>query len=59
MILLSRIRQAQGKLDDAVRMASKALTFRQHTHGESPKTCDSQQLVASMLQSRGDHRSAM
>ena len=59
MILLSRIRQEQGRIDDAVRMASKALTFRQQTHGNHLKTCDTEQLVASMLQSRGDYQSAM
>lgn len=59
MVLLSRIRAAQGRLEDAIRLASKALTFRQTTHGNRLKTCDSMQLVASLLEVRGDTDAAV
>lgn len=49
MVLLSRIRLAQGRLDDAMRLASKALTFRQKLQGNRLKTCDSLYDVADML----------
>ena len=59
MVLLSRIRQQQGKLDDALRLSSKALAFRQQLLGSRLKTCDSLYQVASLLQLRGDLSSAM
>ncbi|KAJ9648289.1 hypothetical protein H2199_001142 [Coniosporium tulheliwenetii] len=49
MVLLSRIRLRQGRLDDAMRLASKALTFRQKMLGNRLKTSCSElltQLVA-------------
>jgi tetratricopeptide (TPR) repeat protein len=54
MILLSRIRVRQGRLDDAVRLASKALTFRRQLLGNRLKTCDSQYHVASLLYQQGN-----
>ena len=59
MILLSRIRRNQGQLEIALRLASKALTFRQKTHGNRLKTCDSLQLVADLLTDSGDTDAAM
>ena len=59
MVLLSRIRRAQGRLDDAIRLSSKALTFRQSLLGNRLKTCDSMCLTAKLLQERGDIASAM
>lgn len=59
MILLGRIRQQQGKLDDALRLSFKALAFRQQLFGNRLKTCDSIYQVASLLQLRGDLSSAM
>lgn len=59
MVLLSRIRQQQGKLNDALRLSSKALAFRQQLLGSRLKTCDSFYQVASLLQLRGDLSSAM
>ncbi|KAI9708927.1 MAG: hypothetical protein M1820_003621 [Bogoriella megaspora] len=49
MVLLSRIRLRQGRFDDAMRLASKALTFRQKLLGNRLKTCDSLYDVASLL----------
>lgn len=59
MVLLSRIRRSQGQTEIALRLASKALTFRQTTHGDRLKTCDSLQLVADLLQDSGDTYAAM
>lgn len=59
MVLLSRIRTKQGKSDDALRLASKALTFRQRILGNRLKTCDSLYDVASLLYERGNEASAM
>lgn len=59
MILLSRIRLAQGNLDDAMRLASKALTFRQGLLGSGLKTCDSLYDVSSLLHKQGQVSSAM
>ena len=59
MILLSRIRARQGRLDDAIRLSSKALTFRQSMLGNRLKTCDALYLVASQLQQRGNIASAV
>ncbi|TRX96272.1 hypothetical protein FHL15_002996 [Xylaria flabelliformis] len=49
MVLLSRIRLRQGRIDDALRLASKALAFRQRLLGNRLKTCDSMYDVASIL----------
>ena len=54
MVLLSRIRAKQGRLEDAVRLSSKALGFRQTTLGNRLKTCDAMYLVASLLQQQGN-----
>lgn len=59
MVLLSRIRLAQGSLDDTMRLASKALTFRQKLHGNRLKTRDSLHDVADMLVRQGRVSSAM
>ncbi|KAI1180884.1 hypothetical protein F4777DRAFT_177094 [Nemania sp. FL0916] len=49
MVLLSRIRLRQGRSGDALRLASKALVFRQKLLGNRLKTCDSMYDVASIL----------
>ncbi|OBT90576.1 hypothetical protein VE02_01046 [Pseudogymnoascus sp. 03VT05] len=59
MVLLSRIRLDQGRLDDAMRFASKALTFRQKLQGNRLKTCDSLYDVADMLVREGRVSSAV
>ncbi|KAF4984957.1 hypothetical protein FDECE_16948 [Fusarium decemcellulare] len=59
MVLLSRIRLAQGRPTDALRLASKALVFRRKLLGNRLKTCDSQYDVASMLLKEGHVSSAM
>ncbi len=53
MVLLSRIRVQQGRLDDVIRISFKVLAFRQSTLGNRLKTCDALYLVASQLQRRG------
>ena len=59
MVLLSRIRATQGRLDDAVRLASKALGFRQTMLGNRLKTCDAMYLVATLLQRQGNIATAI
>ena len=59
MVLLARIRQKQGRLDEALRLSSKALAFRRSLLGNRLKTCDSLYQVAILLQSRGDLTLAM
>jgi len=59
MVLLSRIRLGQGCLDDAMRLASKALTFRHKLLGNRLKTCDSLYDVADLLNRQGKVSSAM
>jgi tetratricopeptide (TPR) repeat protein len=59
MVLLSRIRRAQGRIQDALRLASKALFWRQKVHGDRFKTCDSLYDVASLLHQQGRSASAM
>jgi tetratricopeptide (TPR) repeat protein len=59
MVLLSRIRLAQGRRSDALRLASKALAFRRKLLGNRLKTCDSQYDVASMLLNEGHTSSAI
>ncbi|KAI9878907.1 MAG: hypothetical protein M1830_010155 [Pleopsidium flavum] len=59
MVLLGRIRAHQGRLDDALRLRSKALTFRQQMLGNRLKTCDFVYHVADLLQKRENSPSAM
>ena len=59
MVLLSRIRLCQGRLDDAMRLATKALTFRQQVLGNRLKTCDSLYEVADLLYRQGKVASAV
>lgn len=59
MVLLSRIRRAQGRQTEALRLASKALAFRRKLLGNRLKTCDSQYDVASMLLDDGHTSSAL
>lgn len=59
MVLLSRIRLAQGRSSDALRLASKALAFRRNLLGNRLKTCDSQYNVACILLREGHVSSAM
>lgn len=59
MVLLSRIRLKQGRVDDALRLASKALAFRQKLLGNRLKTCDSLYDVACILDLQGHSASAM
>ena len=59
MVLLSRIRIQQGRLDEALRLASKALAFRQGLLGNRLKTCDSLYDVASLMHMHGNTASAM
>lgn len=59
MVLLSRIRLQQGRMDDAMRLASKALAFRQKLLGNRLKVCDSLCDVASLMEKQGKSASAM
>ncbi|KAK6952017.1 hypothetical protein Daesc_006543 [Daldinia eschscholtzii] len=59
MVLLSRIRLRQGRVDDTLRLASKALAFRQRLLGNRLKTCDSLYDVACILHLQGHSASAM
>ncbi|KAI1776189.1 hypothetical protein F4818DRAFT_373934 [Hypoxylon cercidicola] len=59
MVLLSRIRLKQGRVDDALRLASKALAFRQKLLGNRLKTCDSLYDVACILHLQGHSASAI
>ena len=54
IVLLARIRQRQGHDHDALRLATKALQFRQQLLGNRLKTCDSLHQVAEMLRKRGN-----
>ena len=49
MVLLSRIRAAQRRDDEALRLASRALAFRRSLLGAKLKTCDSLYDVAGLL----------
>lgn len=49
MQLLSMIRQAQGRLDEALDFASKVLQFRRQKFGSRFKTCDSLCHVAKLM----------
>jgi tetratricopeptide (TPR) repeat protein len=59
MVLLSRIRLQQGRVDEAVRLASKALDFRRKLLGNGLKTCDSLYDVATLMHKQGNSASAM
>lgn len=59
MVLLSRIRAQQGRLDDAIRLSSKALAFRQVMLGNRLKTCDTLYIVACQLQQRDNTATAV
>ncbi|SPQ20350.1 72ddf52e-7113-4ff0-b348-42e636f23ca1 [Thermothielavioides terrestris] len=59
MVLLSRIRRAQGRRGDALRLASKALAFRRFLLGNRLKTCDSLFDVACLLLEEGHEGSAV
>ncbi|KAI9668388.1 MAG: hypothetical protein M1831_001142 [Alyxoria varia] len=59
MVLLSRIRLAQGRKDEALRLSSKALAFRRKLLGSKPKTCYSLYDVARMLAMQGNLASAV
>ncbi|CAN9293011.1 unnamed protein product [Alternaria alternata] len=59
MVLLSRIRVKQGRLDEALRLASKAQAFRRKLLGNRLKICDSLYDVASLLHMHGNAASAM
>ncbi len=54
MVLLARIRERQDRIDDAIRLSSKALTFRQQLLGNGLKTCDSLYQVGCYLIVRGE-----
>ncbi|KAI9725809.1 MAG: hypothetical protein M1828_002438 [Chrysothrix sp. TS-e1954] len=58
MVLLSRIRIHQGHLDDAMRLASKALSFRRKLLGNRLKTCDSLYDLAGIMERYGNLASA-
>ncbi|XXH00199.1 Protein ssh4 [Hypoxylon texense] len=59
MVLLSRIRLGQGRVGDALRLASRALAFRQQLLGNRLKTCDSLYDVARILHLQGHAASAI
>lgn len=52
MVLLSRIRRAQSRVDEALQLASKALSFRRQLLGSRLKTCDSLYDVGSLLEAQ-------
>jgi tetratricopeptide (TPR) repeat protein len=54
MILISRIRLRQGRYNDALNYASKALAFRRECLGERLKVCDSLYEVADILNKGGN-----
>ncbi|EWC47543.1 hypothetical protein DRE_03163 [Drechslerella stenobrocha 248] len=54
MVLLARIRQQQGRLEDALRLSGKALEMRQNMFGDGLRTCDSLYQVACLLHVRKD-----
>ncbi|KAI1462266.1 TPR-like protein [Annulohypoxylon moriforme] len=59
MMLLSRIRLQQGRLDDALQLATAGHKFRQGLLGNCLKTCDSLYYVASILRLQGHRDSAI
>lgn len=54
MVLLSRIRFAQGLCDEALRFASKALSFRKECLSQRLKVCDSLYQVSALLHEGGN-----
>ncbi|KAF3914379.1 hypothetical protein ABW21_db0200721 [Orbilia brochopaga] len=54
MVLLAKIRQQQDRLEEALRLSSKALEMRQAIFGDGLKTCDSLYQVACLLHIRED-----
>ena len=54
MILLGKIRTAQSRLDDAIRLLSKAVTFRKEILGNGLKTCDALFHVAMVARRQGN-----
>ena len=54
MVLLGRIRAEQGRLDDALRLLSKAVTFRRQVLGTGLKLCDALFHVAQVAARQGD-----
>lgn len=59
MILLSRMRLAQGRYDEALNLASKALGFRKQCLGNRLKVCDSLYQVSSLLEQGNNPALAM
>ena len=59
MVLLSRIRLAQGLHEHALRLVSRALSFRKECLGERLKVCDSLYQVAVLLSLSGNSALAM
>jgi hypothetical protein len=59
MVLLARIRQQQGRLDEALCLACGALSCRRELLGNGLKTCDSLYQVAILLMADGKPDSAM
>lgn len=49
LVLLGRIRRRQGRLDDALHLAARALSIRQSVLGNTPKTCEAMYLIADLL----------
>lgn len=58
MVLLSRIRRAQARPEDALRLASKALSYRKQLLGNGFAVCDSLYDVASLLDESGNQGAA-
>lgn len=54
MVLLSRIRSLQGRPDEALKLALKALEFRREHLSENLKVCDSLYQVACLLEMKED-----
>jgi hypothetical protein len=54
VFLLSRIRQSQNRLDEALMLASAALDVRRKVLGRGLKTCASLYLVANLQHERGE-----
>lgn len=59
MVLLSRIRRAQGRRSDALRLASKALAYRKKLLGNRFAVCDSMYDVADLLSVDGNQGTAL
>lgn len=59
MVLLSRIRLAQGRYSESLNLASKALGFRRQCLGNRLKVCDSLYQVASLLKKGNNPALAM